>query len=501
MDEVLQKAQEKMASFSQLSITKIYFMGIKGVGMSALALVAKDAGFEVAGCDVNEEFITDAALHQKSILINDHFNSDDFVNFIANTPTKEVLLVITGAHGGFDNPVSKKAKEMGISIITQGQAVGVFMNGAFLKRNTFRGVSVCGSHGKTTISALCATVLHALGVDPSYIVGTGEVFPIGLPGHLGLGDIFIAEADEYVSEIHYDKTPKLYYQNPEYVILNNIDFDHPDFFKDITEIKNMFLKFLNGTSRDVKLFVNGDDAYIQEILPSLQNKKIYTYGVAPTNTFFLSDFQQYVDHSVFDVWKAEQKIGQFSLKIPGIHNAQNSIAVIGLCYELGFTPEKIADALIQYAGSKRRAEIIGATQNGAVIIDDYAHHPKEISTTLSSLQAAFQGRKLVCIFQPHTYSRTMSLLDDFAQAISIADEVILLPVFASAREKSEEDTVSEKLVEETKKIHPGSHFFSSADDVIEYVTKNFDSPEYVLITMGAGDVYNISQKVKVKSQN
>lgn len=238
---------------------------------------------------------------------------------------------------------------------------------------------------------------------------------------------------------------------------------------------------------------------LKKAVEKLNPEHVLTYGLSENCDVVLTHFEQKDTEAQFQVNYQGKLLGKFTLRVPGAHNALNALGVIGLGIRLGLSTEQIQQGLRAFAGTKRRSEIIGKTDQGAVIIDDYAHHPKEISTTLSSLKNAYHSKKIVCIFQPHTYSRTESLLNEFAQNLSAVDELILLPVFASAREEEVEDKVSSRLVEAIQDSGKNVHFLQTASDVIKFVTQNYNSSEFVILTMGAGDVYKISEKLKVRS--
>lgn len=476
--------------------SKIYFTGIKGVGMAGLAIVAKEAGIEVEGSDIKDEFITDKELVQNKIKINVGFEEGRVEEFFADTPIDKCFLITTGAHRGFDNPQVLYARNRGIKVATQGQALGDFMSGAILGRKNIKGISVAGSHGKTTITAMAATVLSLLGTDPSYVVGTGEIFPLGYSAHFGHGEYFVGEADEYVSEIKYDKKPKLLYQHPYIAIINNIDFDHPDFYGSVEEIEEVFLKFSENLPQGGILFINGDDKKLLSLKEKVrQDIRVITYGTSSTSDYFISRFSGSGANSFFTVERKEVKLGDFALSIPGQHNAINSLGVIALCIELGFLPDKIREALSKFTGTKRRLEIVGTTKSGALIVDDYAHHPEEIRATLDALKRAYPEKKIVCVFQPHSISRTEALLPEFAQAFGRADKTIILPVYITQREDESEYSYA-KLMEEFRKLGRDVTFSKNDDFMVEYLIQNFRGEGYLILTAGAGDVYNLAYKLK-----
>lgn len=475
-------------------VKRIYFIGIKGVGMAPLAIIAKQAKIHVSGSDLGEIFITDKYLNENRIDIDTGFDTHTIMNFF-NGDFGNSLVVTTGAHKGFDNPQSIWAKENGLNLVTQGQALSIFMDGEIFDKK-FDGISIAGSHGKTTISSLLATTLKASGLDPTYSVGTGEIFPLGSPGHYGHGKFFVAEADEYASEPAYDRIPKFLYQEPKYAIFNNVDFDHPDLFRDVNEVQDAFIEFAHNIKSGGKLFINTDDNFLAGF-DSKVNKdiRIIKYGNSIQNDYSISKIVTQSDKTNFTVHKKGVDFGFFELSIPGVHNAKNALSVIAFMAELGYDPDQIKKTICVFTGTKRRNEIIGKSKKGALIIDDYGHHPLEIETTLSSLSRSHPDRKIICIFQPHTFSRTKSLLEDFGKAFRNIHKLILLPVFKSLRD-TETDTLSIDEYIDVHKQNVDTEFFQKFEDVVEYVEKNYDSPDFIIVTMGAGDVYRIAEMIK-----
>lgn len=470
----------------------IFFVGIKGVGMTPLSIIAKEAGIEVAGSDLSEQYITDSSLEKNSIGITSGFDVQAIKKFLDGKA--KTLVITTGAHKGFDNPQVAWAQKNGIPVLTQGQALGKFMEGQIFGRE-FEGISVAGSHGKTTISALLATSLKACGLEPSYAIGTGELFPLGFPGQLGSGSLFVAEADEYASEPVYDRVPKFLYQTPKYAIFNNIDFDHPDLFENIEEIEDAFLEFSHNVKSGGKIFANGDDPRLLNLVKNIhKDVRVITYGTSVDLDYSIGKIVQYATSTRFTVKKKGEELGVFEIHIPGAHNAKNALSVISFLFELGYKTPEIKEAVGAFLGSKRRSEIIGITKNGAFIIDDYAHHPREIQTTLSALKRSYPDKKIICLFQPHTYSRTRVLLGDFADSFSSVDKLLMLPIFRSSRD-TEKDNID--LQEFRKAFEKTDVYFAENEEhMLEYVNQNFDSSDNLIITLGAGDVYKIGYKLK-----
>lgn len=493
-------------------IKRAYFVGIKGVGMTSLALLLKERGFEISGSDVTEEFLTDEKLKSNGIRVDSGFGISDLADFVQGKPD-ECLVIATAAHNGLLNPQSQYALDHTLVVLTHGQAVGELMKGELCDR-TFEGVSVLGCHGKTTIAALAATALEKTGFDPSYTVGTSEIFPLGNSGHLGKGPYFIAEADEFISDIQKDRTVKFLYQHPQYAILNNIDFDHPDVYKNLGEVIEAFLRFcLENVEKNGVIIANGDDKNICLIYDKVVERRaditFFTYGEQETNDFVIKNFKEIGWGSTFNVLKNGILLGDFKLSIPGFHNAKNALSVIALLDILKVEKEVIQKSVGAFLGTKRRQEKVGVTTGGAEVIDDYAHHPDEITKTLTAVKKAYPDKKIAAVFQPHTVSRTKALVNEFGKAFQNVDEIVFLPIFASKREGEEDyseiyDQLKQEIEKNTKITFLKderakdelnfSPFFSKKhrSAVVEYILREFNSSKWIVITLGAGDIYRVS---------
>lgn len=448
-------------------INTIYFVGIKGVGMTPLAIIAKEAGINVSGSDIADVFITDSSLKKAEIIPLVGFSKDHIIN--------PDLIIVTGAHGGFNNVEALEAKRKKIKVISQGEAVGVFMKGEIFGRK-FIGVSVTGTHGKTTTTAMIATILKINGKDPSFLIGTSDVQSLGSPGHYGRGDYFVAEADEYVTEPTFDPTIKHMWQNPKIAVITNIEFDHPDAYRSIEDTRSAFLKFANKLSNQGVLITCGDDPQVRELLERYKGKAI-TYGFSKKNDYIVSDILRDIKLEVF-----------------GEHNKLNAAAAFIVGLEVGLSKEEIKIGLLAFKGSKRRSEFIGKLKSGALLFDDYAHHPTEIRKTLKAFKEQFNNYRIVCVFEPHTYSRTKLLFEQFSRSFVDADSIILTNIYSSLREKPD-PTVS--MSDLALKIGKQALFLPDLDDVVKYINKKNYGEDVVLITMGAGDVYKINEKLKL----
>jgi len=467
------------------NIKSIHFVGIKGVGMTPLAIIAKEADMKVSGSDIEEEFITDISLKNANINFSVGFSKDHI---------KDADLVIaTGAHRGLKNIEVLEAKRKGIPVWTQGQAVGEYMKGNLFKRE-FIGISVAGSHGKTTTTAMIATILAENNLDPSFLIGTGSVPSLNSPGHFGKGKYFICEADEYATDPEWDLTPKFLWQNPKIEVFTNIEFDHPDIYKSVEEIREDFLKFANKIPKDGILIAGGDDREIKELLKDYSGAKI-TFGFSPLNDYVLENVR-YEDGKMF-FWVSSKgtSLGEFSLNTIGDFNASNALASIIAGVEVGLSLQNIKKSIGKYNGSKRRFEFVGSLRTGAKVFDDYAHHPTEIKRTLAAIKKNNSKSKIVCIFQPHTYSRTKALFSDFVTSFYDADTVILMAIYPSLREERDSTVSSELLAQKISQTHGHALFLPDESSVVKYIDQKKYDDNTIIITMGAGDVYKISEKL------
>jgi len=454
----------------------IYFVGIKGVAMTALAIVAKEMGIKVNGSDVGEEFITDAVLKRNKISWQRGFKKEN----ITTLKRKPDLVVVTGAHGGMTNPEALAAKEIGLKVMMHGQALGMFMD-------SFQGIAVAGCHGKTTTAAMVATILAKSGLDPCFAVGSGDIFCLSNPGHAGQGKYFVAEADEYLTCPLTDKTPRFLWQNPKIAVFTNIEYDHPDAFTDLEAVKKAFSKFSQKIPQDGLLVAGIDNQNLRQILPDVTCPMI-TFGRSPLSDYQIIRISFGQERTWFRVKHKEIDLGEFSLQVPGAHNVLNALAGAVVANRLGISWEKIKKGLKAFSGTKRRFEKIGAV-NGIFLYDDYAHHPTEIRATLKAARDWFPKKRIICIFQPHTYSRTKALFSEFARSFKEANIGIIVDIYSSAREKDDLGINSKMLVNEAKKHRQNVYYLAKKRGVLDWLRKNALSGD-IIFTMGAGDIFS-----------
>lgn len=453
---------------------KIYFVGIKGVGMTALAVYCKEKGYDVLGSDVSDIFHTDKILQQFSIPIFESFSKQHI------TPDMD-LVIYSGAYDIKTHPEIMAAINYKIKILSHGQALGMFMKGK-------TGISVAGTHGKTTSSALIATILTQAGLDPSFVIGCANISTLTSPGHCGKGKYFVAEADEYQTAVNAIKKSRFLWQKPKIILLTNIDYDHPDIFKNITEVIKTFELFISKIPRYGLLVYHGEDNYIKSVLPSAKCRLI-SYGETKNNQYSIRKISFLKPYSKIYLNTPNGEV-QINLHIPGLHNALNAAGVYALCESLKIKQKDIIEGIKSFKGTKRRFEKI-KDENGILYYDDYAHHPTEIKKTLQSVKNWFPERRIIVIFQPHTYSRTQTLLNEFVKCFSQADKVIITNIYSSVREKPQNYMInSQILAKAIKKQHNDVLYAADNSEVLKYINK-IKKKNDLILTMGAGDIYKI----------
>lgn len=449
-----------------------YLVGIKGVAMTSLAVYLAEKGYEVTGSDVEDIFPTDKILKENNIKIKKGFSEK-------NIDKDYQVMVVTGAHGGMTNVEAQKAKKLGIPTYMHGEFLGSLMEGKF-------GISIAGCHGKTTTSSLIAFLLQKGGFKPSYAIGTAEINGLGPAGHFGGGKIFVAEADEYMTCPNSDPTPRFMWQSPKILVLTNIEYDHPDAYANIEEVKDAYRHFIDKLESDVVIVACIDNENVSNVL-SGTNKQVITYGFSPAADFCITHFYFNEGISFMQVLHKNIDLGEYMLQISGKHNLANSLAGMIVAEQLGMSHENIRKFLKLFTGCKRRFEKI--SQIGDVsLYDDYAHHPSEISATLQGAREWFKTRRIIAIFQPHTFSRTKALLADFARVFLQADLALIVDIYPSARERSDDSINSNILVMEANKYKKNAFYLESKEKALNFLADNI-IPNDLIITMGAGDIY------------
>jgi len=456
---------------------KVYLIGIKGVGMSALAIYLKQANYDVAGSDQGV-FLTDELLKENNIKFFDEFSSQ-------NVETINPDWVIVSAAYDKENIEYISAKNKGLKISYYSEALAQITEDVDL-------IAVSGVHGKTTTTAMVAHLFEEADLSPSYLIGTSKVSNLGSNAKKGQGKYFVLEADEYRKSPD-DNHSKFLDLNPKWMVVSSIELDHPDIFKDEEAVYEAFREFSQRIKPDGKIVLCLDYQRIKQLSKEIDPLKLETYGFSSEAKWQIIDVRNSAKETIFKLTKDNVFFGEFSLFVPGEHNILNAVAAIIIGSLANIPVETIKAALLKFCGTPRRFEIV-FSGNEIVLIDDYAHHPTAIRKTLRTVKERYPSYKLVSIFQPHTYSRTKALLGEFSQAFTDADEVIIMDIFASAREKN--GTVNtEILVKEIKKNHRNVFYFDSLDKIQKHLLKEIKTPEAIL-TIGAGDIYKLAQSIK-----
>lgn len=453
-------------------VKHIHFTGIKGVGMAALACCAQDLGLKITGSDIEEIFVTDELLKKRKIKWEVGFSPK-------NLEPKPDLAITTAAHGGLENPEVVTAGQKGVPILTHAQALGKFMEGK-------EGISVCGVGGKSTTASMAATVLSLGRRKPSFAIGVGEIKPLGAPGKYDQGNEFVAEADEYANSPPLDKRPRFSFQKPKVIIVTNIEYDHPDVYRDLDQTKAAFKSFFQTLSKDGLLLANIDNINASEVARK-SGVNHQTYGFSPEADWQIENLRFGEEKMLFDLSHQKAKVDEIVIKAPGRFNVMNATAAFAAVTFFGLDAKTVKKGLAEFQGTKRRFEQIG--EAGEVnLYDDYAHHPNQIREVLIAAGSWFPKRRLIVVFQPHTYSRTKALFKQFAQAFNLAKVVVITDIYSSAREKETLGVSGEILAQEVSKYHPRAAYKPGEKEVSQFLTQT-TRPGDIIFTMGAGDIF------------
>jgi UDP-N-acetylmuramate--alanine ligase len=451
-------------------VKKIYFIGIKGSGMVALVEIFERRGCKVTGSDTTEKFFTDEIL-KKKLFVKYHEGFD------AKHITSDIdLVVYSTAYNEKNNEEFKAAKYKSIPMVSYPGMLGILFNEKY-------GIAVSGTHGKTTTTAMLAEIFKVAGLDPTAVVGS-QVRQWRGSALVGRSEFMIIEADEYQG--------KLDFYDPQAAILTSADWDHPDFFPTHEEYKNTFEKFVAKIPRHGFLVVCGDRSETLQIAKSAKCKVI-SYGFGSEADIRITNHELREGKQFFSLLAKGKKLGDFEIMLPGRHNMLNASAAIAMAHQFNAKMEKIRSALANFEGTSRRFEYIGR-RNGAILIDDYGHHPEEIKATLQAAREFFPKRRVWCVFHPHTFTRTKALLSEFSQSFEDADRVIVLDIYGSAREV-QGGVHSKDLVEKAKKYHRNVEYIPTIEEAIEFL-KDKISKEDLVIAMGAGNVWEVVEGLK-----
>ena len=443
----------------------IHFIGIGGISMSGLAEILLEEGFTVSGSDNKESALTDH-LSQNGATV--------FYGQKASNIIDGIDLVVYTAAIHEDNEEFAEAKRQNLPMLSRAELLGQLMT------NYKTPVAISGTHGKTTTTSMLSHIALAADLDPT--ISVGGILKV-IEGNIRVGgpDLFITEACEYTNSfLHFF---------PKIGIILNVDADHLDFFKDLDDIRNSFHLFAKLLPENGTLVINGDIDKIEEITSDL-SCRVITFGKEASLDYSAANITYNEQgNASFDVVKDGQNVAHLALAVGGEHNVYNALAAIAVADILGVPAETIQTGLASFHGTDRRFEYKGEF-NGVTVIDDYAHHPTEIAATLAAAQK-YPHKHLWCVFQPHTYSRTRALLKEFAQALSLAENIVLADIYA-AREQDPGDISSKTLQAELEKLGKKAYYFPSFDEIEKFLLENCINGD-LLITMGAGNVVSIGE--------
>lgn len=445
----------------------VHFIGIGGISMSGLAEILLQKGFHVSGSDAKASPLTSRL---------ESLGAEFFRGQRASNIQEGVQLVIYTAAIHPDNPEYAAAIQKGVPMLTRAELLGQIM------KNYQTPIAVAGTHGKTTTTSMCSHVLLEGNCDPT--ISVGGILP-AIHGNIRTGHsgTFITEACEY--------TNSFLSFFPKISLILNMDADHLDFFKDIDDIRHSFRKFAQLLPDDGTLIINADTPEYQQVTEGL-TCQVITYGLdQPADYRAANIVYDKLAHPTFDCYYKEEKLGTFSLKVPGLHNVSNALATIAMARCLDLSLETIQKGLAAFTGTDRRFQYKGEV-GGVTILDDYAHHPTEIRATLTAA-AKVPHKTVWCVFQPHTYTRTKALMPEFAQALSLADKVVLADIYA-ARETDTLGISSRDLQKAIQDLGKDCYYFPTFDEIENFLLENCVHGD-LLITMGAGDVVNIGEKL------
>lgn len=455
----------------------IYMIGIKGVGMTMLAQFLAKQGHRVMGSDISDSFMTDGVLQREKIVVLSPFNPK-------NIPDNIDLFIYSSAYSLANNSELRSvvSKQKG-RLKSYAEALGEVFN-------NHKGIAVCGSHGKTTVSAWLGYVLLEGNKRVNVLVGA-QVPQFKGNAIYSQSQLFVAEVDEYQN--------KLQYFNPQGVVLNNIDFDHPDYFSSKRSYFNVFRDFVKKIPKTGFLIINASDRK-SNLVAKYCRAKIISYDIQDSLrsdrsvNYLAFDISRQGEYQTFQV----NNFAYFRIRLWGRHNIYNALAVIASARELGVSLVKIKKYLEKFRGTERRMQILGKYK-GALIIDDYAHHPTEIKASLEGLRKHYPDQNIITVFHPHTFSRTKTLFNDFLASFIQTNELIILDIYSSAREEKG-NISSSKLLEGIKKYNKKKdykqelHYIPELKQVAKYLKKKINKDDIVLL-MGAGDVFRIGEYI------
>lgn len=449
------------------SIKKIHFVGIGGIGMSGIAEILLDQDFKVSGSDRG---LTEVTAHLQKL------GATVFEGHKAEHIANDVDALVYSSAVSFDNPEVIEAQQRKIPIIRRAEMLAEVMRLKY-------GIGIAGTHGKTTTTSMVSLVLMEGGLDPTVIVG-GKLSGLGgTNARLGHGDFIVVEADEF-DRSFLSITPTI-------AVLTTLETDHLDCYRDLEDIKGAFIQFANKVPFYGFVVLCLDEPALLDIMPQLNKKKILTYGLNPQADVQAVDIRHKDNTSTFTLMKEGMELGTVSLQVPGKHNVQNSLAAITVGLELGVPFAKVKEGIEKFSGVYRRWEKKGEV-DGITLYDDYAHHPTECRATLSGAKAGWR-RRVVCVFQPHLFSRTRDFYEEFGKSFLLSDVLVVTDVYP-AREEPIQGVTGELITNAAKKFgHKEVHYIPDKKMLPGFL-KSIVKKGDIVITMGAGDIWKFGEE-------
>jgi len=449
-------------------IKKIHFVGIGGIGMSGIAELLLNQGYRVSGSDLRESDTTKRLAELGGEIIIGH-NAENIT---------EVDVVVTSTAVKADNPEVVEALRQHVAVIPRAEMLAELMRMKY-------GIAIAGTHGKTTTTSMMAVVLTHAGIDPTAVIG-GKLDAFGSNAKLGRGKFLVAEADE--------SDGSFMHLSPTIAVVTNIDADHLDFYSGIDEIKQIFIEFINKVPFYGRAVLCLDDRNVQDILPAVK-KRFTTYGFSSQADFYAEDVRHRQGRTSFTAFYQGEELGRISFRMPGRHNVLNALSVIAVAHELEIPFQTIIGGFRNFGGLQRRFELRDEIDN-IMIIDDYGHHPAEIKATLGAAKSGW-NKRVIAVFQPHRFSRTAALFEDFLTAFYDADQLVITDVYA-AGEDSIEGATGEALTQGILEHgHKAVTYQKTLEDVTEFVA-GIVEPGDMVITLGAGNVNQVCGLLAVK---
>ncbi len=447
---------------------KVHFVGIGGIGMSGIAEVLLNIGYKVTGSDLRRNPIMNRLDKLGAVTHEGH--SEEYV--------RGADVVVYSSAIKHDNIELMEADRLKIPVIPRAEMLAELMRMKY-------SIAISGSHGKTSTTSLAANVFHNAGLDPTVLIG-GRLKIFGSNARLGTGEYLVAEADE---------SDKSFLQLlPTIAVVTNIDIEHLDTYTDIEDIKNAFIKFVNKVPFYGAAVICIDDKHTQEILPSIK-RKVITYGINTQADVVASNIELKEFNAAFDVEIFGKNAGRIEQKIPGLYSVYNTLAAIAVANEVGIKFSTIKDSLADFENAERRVELKGR-EHGVMVLDDYGHHPTEIMATLKGLKEGW-NRRIIAVFQPHRYSRTHALMEQFQRSFYQSDVVVVTDIYP-AGEKNTYGISSEEVAEGIKRFGHKEVYFEKDKEKIPDLLAGMVQKDDIVITLGAGDVWKVGEELVSK---